>query len=568
VPLQQASAGPGPFPVSAVAFALFLGVLGGCRHPPAKPADSTPAFEGPEPAWVTLYDPKLAWNGYTLTLHDLRVPVLLDMNGRTVHSWPRARIKSRVRLLPDGSLLGLGLGRQIVEYDWEGRQTWAFPTPGAIPHHDVLRLQNGHTLVLLLREGESTDTLLEVDRAGQVVWTWKAAEHRGDLLPERPAHAEDVTHVNSLQELPENRWYAAGDRRFRPGNLLISARNLNTVFVVERPSGKVVWSWSDGLDRQHEARMNGPGFPAPGRIEIFNNLPGSFWGDHQSEVLEIDPQAGKAAWRYRSPGFFSPTGGVEQMLPNGNLLVTSTRGGRVFEVTREGRLAWEWAPPYEPVRAVRVAADACPQLARLAAPPLRAVVPPAGYRYVDPDSYRFARQGSRVDVVAAGERRTVLKEESDCRDLTLPAAAKVQIGYGVDRDRLRAANRTARPPHFTVRLRPAGAKADVLLLSDTVGLDGPAWRQRTLALDAYGLQAVELCVEIDGGAPTPENRRQRFAYWEQPWIDVANGASGHAARQGGGDGDDDATRAPVPGDLTPEELEVRRQHLKSLGYIN
>ncbi len=30
--------------------------------------------------------------------------------------------------------------------------------------------------------------------------------------------------------------------------------------------------------------------------------------------------------------------------------------------------------------------------------------------------------------------------------------------------------------------------------------------------------------------------------------------------------DDDATRAPS--DLTREELEVRRQHLKALGYIN
>ncbi|MEA2693391.1 MAG: hypothetical protein QOJ16_2778 [Acidobacteriota bacterium] len=545
-----------------IALALVLAL--GCRQRPAAPAASPSPPAGPAAEWVTVYDPKLAWNGYTLTLHDQRVPVLLDMNGRPVHSWPEARIKSRVRLLPDGSLLGIGLGRQVVEYDWEGRQTWAFRTPGAIPHHDVLRLGNGHTLVLILREGEGTDTLLEVDRPGQVVWTWRAADHRGDLLPARPAHADDVTHINSLQELPENPWYVAGDRRFRPGNLLLSARNLNTIFVVERPSGKVVWSFTEGLDRQHEALMNGPDLPGPGRIAVFNNRLGSFWGDHQSELLELEPRAGTVAWSYRSPGFFSPTSGVQQVLPNGNVLVTSTRGGRLFEITRAGRLVWEWVPPYPPVRAVRVAAGACPQLARLAAPARHAVVPPLGYRYVDPDSYRFARQGSRMDVAVAGEKRTVLKEETDCRTLMLPSAAKLQIGYGIDPDRLRAARRTARPPRFEVRLRPAGATADVLLWSDTVGLAGPAWRERTIALAPYSLQAVELCVEIDGGAPAPASRRERFAYWEQPEIDTA----GHPGRKAGGDGDDDATRAPDPVDLTAEELEVRRQHLKSLGYIN
>jgi arylsulfotransferase ASST len=551
--------------VLAVAFAL------GCGPRSVQPA-ATPG--GPAAAWVTVYDPARAWNGYTLTLHQGRIPALLDMNGRPVHSWPEARIKSRVRLLPDGSLLGIGLGRQVVEYDWDGRQTWEFRTPGAIPHHDVIRLANGNTLILVLKEGESADTLFEVDRSRRVVWTWRAAEHLGDLADManianiagvRPEHPGDETHINSLQELPENPWYAAGDRRFRPGNLLVSARNLDTVFVVDRPSGAVVWRFSEGLDRQHEARMNGPGLPGPGRILIFNNRLRSFWSDRQSEILEIDPRSGAVAWRYRSPGFYTPTSGLEQPLPNGNVLVTSTRGGRVFEVTRGGRLVWEWVPPYEPVRAVRVAADFCPQLARLPAPARRAVVAPRGYRYVDPESYRFARQGSRMAAVVGGEKRTVLKEETDCRNLLLPAAARVQVGYGVDRDRLRAAGRAERPPAFALRLRPAGTKEEVLLLSDTVGLAGSAWRERTIPLERYGLQAVELCVEIDGGAPRPGRRRDRFAYWEQPYIVTARDVS-RAARAAQGEGDDDAVRAP--GDLTPEEQEVRRQHLKALGYIN
>ena len=85
--------------------------------PGAAPGNPTT----PSPEWVKVYDPGAAWNGYTLTLHEARTPVLLDMNGREVHRWPQARLRSRVRLLPDGSILGIDLGRVIVEHDWEGR---------------------------------------------------------------------------------------------------------------------------------------------------------------------------------------------------------------------------------------------------------------------------------------------------------------------------------------------------------------------------------------------------------------------------------------------------------------
>jgi hypothetical protein len=541
---------------------LTLG-LAACRPhaaetpPPPKSPAAELDFQQPSPDWVTVYDPRLASNGYTLTLLDARVPALLDMNGRPVHLWPQARIKSRVRLLPDGSILGIGLGRQVVEYDWEGRQTWAFRTPGAIPHHDVLRCANGHTLVLVLVDGEGSDTIYEVAHGGRVVWTWRAAQQGRALIPRRPEHPDDVTHINSIQELPPNPWFTAGDSRFRPGNLLLSARNLNTLFIVERPSGKVVWTYTADLDRQHEAAMNGPDQPAPGMIAVFNNRLGSFWGNHQSELLEIDPRRRAVVWRYSAPGFFSPTGGCQQILPNGDVLITSTRGGRVFEVTHAGQPVWEWVPPYEPVRAVRVGARACPQLARLATPPLHTVVEPASLRHVDPDAYRFARQGSRKNVEIDGVTRTVLKEESDCRHLVLPGAARILVGYGVDRQRLLAAGRGSRPPRFVVTLAAGGGRA-VEILRDTVGLSGAGWRERTIPLGAYSLQAVELCVDVEEGAPDAAPAAARFAYWEQP--DVAGREPGPRSED---DGDGKSARG-----LSAEEREVRRQHLRALGYVN
>lgn len=40
--------------------------------------------------------------------------------------------------------------------------------------------------------------------------------------------------------------------------------------------------------------------------------------------------------------FFSDIMGKHQWLPNGNLLVTEARWGRVFELTPDGKLAWEY----------------------------------------------------------------------------------------------------------------------------------------------------------------------------------------------------------------------------------
>ncbi|MCB1034840.1 MAG: aryl-sulfate sulfotransferase [Acidobacteria bacterium] len=516
----------------------------------AAPADL------PDPSWVRIYDPEKVWNGYTLTLHQRRVPVLLDMNGRSVHAWPEARIKSRVRLLPDGSILGIGLGRQVVEYSWSGAKTWEFETPGAFPHHDIQRLANGNTWVIVKEAGEPGDTLWEISREGQVVWTWRATEHLRGLLPASPGDPQDVTHLNSVQELPENPNFAAGDERFRPGNLLLSARNLDTVFVVDRTNGKVVWSFAEGLDHQHEALMNGPAEPFPGRIQVLNNRRRSFANDRQSEVLELDPRNGGVAWRFRTPGFFTATGGTQQALPNGNVLITSTRGRRVFEVTREGEVVWQWAPSYQTVRALRVAPDACPQLPGLRARRTRAVAPTPGYLHVDPEAYRFARRNARRTVEIEGTPRTVLKRPRDCRRLFLPAEAELRLAFGVDRQRWRRLAPEQGQVVFRAEVREASEGSAVELLREVVTLEGPSWQRRSLTLASYGLRPVELCVSLDDGRDSPA-RGERFAFWEQPVIvDTSANGEGEPEEEG------------AASDLTPEEREVQRQHLKSLGYVD
>ena len=341
----------------------LLALVCACKSPPKT-----------DPLWVDVYDPRAAAPGYHLTLYQRRTPLLLDLNGNTVHRW-RITVTDRARLLPDGRLLAIGLDDAVREYDWDARVVWEYRLPGEdFPHHDLIRLENGNRLVLAHDAGVRLDYLVEVDDAGRVAWEWRAVEGlRADLSRNQDrgaggAHDRNRTHINSIQELPPNRWFDGGDARFRPGNILISARNLNTIYVIDKATREVVWRHDQGLDHQHEAAMIPRGHPGEGNVVLFNNGLEDRYGYRSSAVVEIDPSTGAEVWSYRAPDFFSSTGGTQQSLPNGHFLVTSSRGGRVFEVTpgRTHRLAVDAALPTDARRPLRLRSLPA---ARRAAPP-------------------------------------------------------------------------------------------------------------------------------------------------------------------------------------------------------
>ena len=110
-----------------------------------------------------------------------------------------------------------------------------------------------------------------------------------------------------------------------------------------------------------------------------------------SRVLEINPVTFEEVWQYSMAGqaqitFFSQYVSSAQRLPNGNTMITSGAIGRVFEVTVDQEIVWEYMNPYrapnsavDPVRtsrifrAHRLPYDWVPQLDR---PTEVAVVPP------------------------------------------------------------------------------------------------------------------------------------------------------------------------------------------------
>ncbi len=70
-------------------------------------------------------------------------------------------------------------------------------------------------------------------------------------------------------------------------------------------------------------------------------------------MLEIDPDTKEIVWEYKgSPvdTFFSPRISGAQRLPNGNTFICEGRHGRLFEVTPDGDIVWEFVSPHENAR--------------------------------------------------------------------------------------------------------------------------------------------------------------------------------------------------------------------------
>ena len=149
---------------------------------------------------------------------------------------------------------------------------------------------------------------------------------------------------------------------------------------------------------QHHAHLIPKGLPGAGNLLVFDNGGASGYGPASSvalngsniyarpssRVLEINPVTLKLVWSYQAPGqFFSTNISGAQRLPNGNTLITEGADGRVFEVSTDGKIVWEYVNPLftgprgasnAVYRAYRVPYGWIPQLTR---PVEKAVTPPA-----------------------------------------------------------------------------------------------------------------------------------------------------------------------------------------------
>ena len=134
---------------------------------------------------------------------------------------------------------------------------------------------------------------------------------------------EDSFHLNDVEPLPIA--LAGAFPQFTPGDLLVSARELNLLFVIDQETLRVKWWRVGDTQRQHD-----PDWEPNGKISVLNNR----MSRDYSEIVDIDPRTYQRTVRLdgRDFDFYTRIRGEQQRLPDGHLVVTSTRQGRAFEI--------------------------------------------------------------------------------------------------------------------------------------------------------------------------------------------------------------------------------------------
>lgn len=310
------------------------------------------------------HDPNRCFGGYTLVapLRHLHA-YLVNIEGETVHQWDLpGPLGSKAYLLPGGNLLlstvtdgGTPIreakGGHIMELDWDSNVVWEHVDDDQ--HHDLRRLDNGNTVYIAWealsdeaqarvqggipgteRDGKTySDVFREVDPDGNLVWEWRLQDQEIEKFPlSLDCERFEFAHSNSCAPTPD-------------GNYLVNFRSLDTMMLIDRATKEIIWShrdWTWGHPHNPEMLPNG-------NITLFANGMNNARQIVHSRALEIDPKDFSVVWEYVDPQkwtFFSAVMGGVQRLANGNTLINEAVFGRLFEVTPDNEMVWEYINPY------------------------------------------------------------------------------------------------------------------------------------------------------------------------------------------------------------------------------
>jgi hypothetical protein len=345
---------------------------------------------------ITVDKPGQTYDGFTLyTTTEGAWATLIDMRGTVVHrwelpfsqAWPHAphvpdqladeRIHwFRCYLYPNGDLLAIyhaesysHYGYGLVKLNKDSKLLWAYPNR---VHHDVDVGEDGTIytlthklvsnppagldflpspyiadyLVVLSPEGRELGNIPILEAVANSQYSLSLTSFTTKSLSldsfsvahppdwqDPPNSKGDILHTNSVKVL--SRALAPEFPLFKPGQVLLSMRNLDTLAVLDRPTRSVAWAARGIWLVQHDAE-----FLQNGRLLLFDNF-GSTKG---SQVLEYDPRTQAIPWAYaheNSTPFRARWRGMKQRLPNGNTLIVDPDNGRLLEVTRDKELVWE-----------------------------------------------------------------------------------------------------------------------------------------------------------------------------------------------------------------------------------
>jgi len=302
----------------------------------------------------------------------------MDMSGGILHTWnvnisnPEDYEWPYVKLLKNGDLLEIARKKMLICMDWNSHTKWIRKISShhdldidqsnndiytlthdyEVVFHSLIPLPIGNEYITILSpEGKIKKNIslykilkneISSDRFERIIWWLLSPKHfaaRIEMAIKPPrdvfARPTDIFHSNTVGVIDQDI-----SPIIKRGHILYCSMRLDLIGVIDIEREKLIWSWG-------KRDLEGPHHPTPlenGNILIYDN--GTRRG--HTRILEVNPLTNRIEWQYVGnppQSFFSKWGGASQRLPNGNTLLTESDRGRVFEITKDGEIVWEFYNP-------------------------------------------------------------------------------------------------------------------------------------------------------------------------------------------------------------------------------
>ncbi len=301
--------------------------------------------------------------------NDLNSPLEIDMHGGL--------------LTPKGELVFNYEYCGTVKLDQCGNVMW---TLNKLTHHSLVEAEKGGYWIMgrdkwaakdapnkfppfttaatddILRE----DTILRVAEDGTIIDEFSLVELMynsgmeailtadGLVFSAKRIQRLELVHSNQATELKSD-IAASFAPLFSAGDLAISIRELNLVFVIDPDTKAVKWHQTGPWLRQHDAE-----FRPDGRLSIFNNntyrtaYPHNnqtdLTTDFTTNIIVVDPKTGETEVVFgEKPGqeMLSVIRGQHELLEDDGILIVEFDAGRVLQVNAAREIVWEYVNKYD-----------------------------------------------------------------------------------------------------------------------------------------------------------------------------------------------------------------------------
>lgn len=335
-----------------------------------------------ETSMVGRYDPQAVYPGLTLIAtveadDEIAVKVV-DFDGTVLQQWdpdwqamwgdathippdriPKQKLAAIVHgvvLMPNNDIVFNFDGLGMMRLNTCSEVVWRLPE---LTHHSMVQDSDGNLWASShiyeeepierfphLKTPRTVSSILKVSPEGKVLDElrildllddngYRAYLFMGSVKPSPVVGQQgDILHLNDVEIFPAD----MEPGLFETGDILVSLRNINSIFVADAAFEKIKYWLTGDFVRHHD-----PDFIDGNHISLYDNNNGG--KADSSRIITIDARTDEISVRYpRNDGdrFFSRIAGKHQRLPSGNVLITESTAARAIEIAPNDAIVWEY----------------------------------------------------------------------------------------------------------------------------------------------------------------------------------------------------------------------------------